>query len=274
MRYLPALALLSALVDAPPAIAQPIESGGTAFEAATVRENVSSESRMHIEVQPGGRFNAINMTLWQILSVAYPVDGRFRDEIQLTGGPGWIKSVRFDIVAKAEGSPRLDTNKPGATVTDADRGAVEQIREMLRGLLEERFKLQMHHEIQQLPIYELVVARSGGAFGPALRKAAGNCGSVCGSIRMKSPGDVMATAVSMGSIAHTMSGWVGRTVFDKTGITGDMDFNLKWAPDAAPDSDAASIFTAVQEQLGLKLEPARGPVDVLVVDSAERPAPD
>ena len=99
---------------------------------------------------PGGRFNAINMTLWQILSIVYPVDGRFRDEIQLTGGPAWIKSARFDIIAKAEGSPRLDTNKPGSTVTDTDREAVERIRLMLRRFLAERFKLRLHQENAKL----------------------------------------------------------------------------------------------------------------------------
>ena len=106
-------------------------SDGPAFEAATVRPNTSGDTRRQIEVLPGGRFNAINMTLWQILSIAYPIDGKFRDEINLTGGPGWINSDRFDIVAKAEGSPRLDTNKPGSTVTDVDRDAVERIRMML-----------------------------------------------------------------------------------------------------------------------------------------------
>jgi bla regulator protein BlaR1 len=263
----------AALAFAAPAFAQSIPPDAPAFEVATVRENKSGDTRMHIEVQPGGRFNAINMTLWQIVSIAYPVDGRFRDEIQLTGGPAWMKSDRFDIVAKAEGSPTLDTNKPGTTVTDVDRDAVERIRLMLRGFLAERFQLRMHHEMRELPIYELMMA-GGGTFGPALRKAAADCGSMCGSIRMTAPGRATGTAVSMGSTAHTMTGWVRRTVVDKTGIDGPMDFTLQWAPDGATDTDAPSIFTAVQEQLGLKLAPARGAVDVLVVDSAERPSPD
>jgi bla regulator protein BlaR1 len=254
--------------------AQSPGSDGPAFEVATVRPNTSGETRRQIEVLPGGRFNAINMTLWQILSIAYPVDGRFRDEIQLTGGPGWINSDRFDIIAKAEGSPHLDTNKPGATVTDVDRDAVERIRVMLRRFLAERFTLRLHHETRELPIYELVIAKSGGAFGPELRKAAGDCGRDCGSIRRLGPNKVVGTAVSMGSLAHSMSDWVHRTVVDKTGIAGPMNFTLTWAPDSAPDSGAPSIFTALQEQLGLKLEPARGPVDVLVVDAAERPTPD
>jgi uncharacterized protein (TIGR03435 family) len=263
--------------------AQSPEPDGPVFEAATVRPNTSGETRRQIEVLPGGRFNAINMTLWQILSIAYPIDGKFRDEINLTGGPGWINSDRFDIIAKAEGSPGLDTNKPGSTVTDVDRDAVERIRLMLRRLLAERFKLRMHHEVRQLPIYELVMAKKTGLpavaasaakAGPELRKAAGNCGRDCGSIRRKGPNSVVGTDVSMGSLAHSMSDWVQRTVVDKTGLSGPMDFTLTWAPEGATDSTAPSIFTAVQEQLGLKLEPARGPVDVLVVDSAEKPVPD
>ena len=247
---------------------------GPAFEVATVRENTSGDTRMHIEVQPGGRFTAINMTLWQILSVTYPVDGRFRDEIQLTGGPAWIRSARFDIVAKTEGSPTLDTNKPGANVTDADRSAVERIRLMLRHFLAERFSLRLHHESRVLPIYELVFVNTGERLGPNLRTAQADCASNCGSIRRIGPDTVVGTQVSMGAIAHTMSDWVRRTVVDKTGSAGPMDFTLTWSPDAAPESGAPSIFTAVQEQLGLKLQPARGPIDVLVVDSAARPIPE
>jgi uncharacterized protein (TIGR03435 family) len=256
------------------ASAQPLEADGPAFEVATVRANTSGETRRQIEVLPGGRFNAINMTLWQILAIAYPVDGRFRDEIQLTGGPGWVSSDRYDIVAKAEGSPQLDTNKPGSTITDVDRDAVERIRMMLRRFLAERFKLQLHHETRQLPLYELVMAKTDGGVGPELRKAAGNCGRECGSIRRMGPNKVVGTDVSLGSLAHSMSDWVGRTVVDRTGLTGPMDFSLTWSTENTPDSTAPSIFTAVEEQLGLKLVPARGPVDVLVVDAAERPTPD
>ena len=126
------------------------------------------------------------MTLWQILSVAYPIDGTFPDEIQLVGGPGWIKSDRFDIIAKAEGSPALDTNKPGSTVTDAERDSVEHIRLMLRRLLADRFKVRVHEETRQLPIYELVIARRGGGPGPALRTAKPE---LCAALRIHPVGD-------------------------------------------------------------------------------------
>ena len=151
--------------------------------------NASGETRRQIEVLPGGRFNAINMTLWQIISIAYPIDGKFRDAINLTGGPGWIDSDRFDIVAKAEGSPQLDTNKPGSTVTDVDRDAVERIRMMLRRFLAERFKLRLHHETRQLPIYELVIAKDGGALEAGIsRRPPAECGRECGSIRADGSG--------------------------------------------------------------------------------------
>lgn len=146
--------------------AQSQDTDGPAFEAVTVRPNRSGEARRQIEVLPGGRFTAINMTLWQIVSIVY--HGRFRDEIQLTGGTEWVHSDRFDSVAKAEGSPQLDTNKPGSAVTDVDRDAVDRIRLMLRRFLAERFKLRLRHETRQLPIYELVMAKSAGGFGPDL----------------------------------------------------------------------------------------------------------
>ncbi len=88
------------------------------------------------------------------------------------------------------------------------------------------------------------------------------------------PDKVVGTSVSIGALAHSLSDWVGRPVVDKTGVDGPVDFTLTWSPDGAPDSTAPSIFTAVEEQLGLKLIPSRGPVDVLVLDSAQRPRPE
>ena len=107
----------------------------------------------------------------------------------MTGGPGWVDSDRFDLIAKAEGSSQLDTNKAGSTATDADREAVERIRSMLRRFLTERFELRLHHEMRDLPIYELITAKSGGAPGPELRKSTGECARDCGSIRRKGPSD-------------------------------------------------------------------------------------
>lgn len=269
------------------ASAQPLESGGPAFEVATVRENKSTETRSRIEVLPSGQFNAINMTLRQIVSIVYPTDGgRFRHADQLVGGPGWFDSARFDIVAKTDARGG-DSNKPGFTATAADREAVERVRLMMRRLLAERFKLRVHNEVRQLPIYELVVLKRSGELGPDIKRATIDCmeewkkqgkpdarNLACGSFQRTGAGRVTGHAIEIGPLVSNLYDWTGRPVVDRTGLTGRFDFTLNWAPEGATDSDAPSIFTAVQEQLGLKLEPARGPVDVLVVDAAERPTPD
>lgn len=266
--------------------AQSPETGGPAFEVATVRENRSGETRTRIEVLPSGQFNAINMTLREIVSIVYPTDGgRFRHADQLVGGPGWFDSARFDIVAKTDVRGG-DTNKPGFTATAADREAVERVRLMMRRLLAERFKLRVHQEMRELPIYELVVLKQTGELGPDIKRSTVDCmeewkeqgkpdarNLACGSIQGR-PGKIVGHTVEIGSFARDLYDWTGRPVVDRTGLTGRFDFTLTWAPEGSTDTDAPSIFTAVQEQLGLKLQPARGPVDVLVVDSAERPTPD
>ena len=158
MRSLATLALLSTLAHAPLAIAQPAESDGPTFDVATVRENTSGEARTRIEVV-NARFNAINMTLRELVSIAYPTDGgRFRHANQLVGGPGWFTTARFDIVARADGF-RGDTNRPAFTASAADREAVERVRLMLQHLLAERFKLRVRQETRELPTYELVVLK-------------------------------------------------------------------------------------------------------------------
>lgn len=285
MRRLSTLALLSALAHVPLAIAQPAETTGPAFEVATVRENASGEVRTRIELV-NARFNAINMTLRELVSIAYPTDeGRFRHANQLVGGPGWFSTARFDIVALAEGF-RGDTNRPGFTASAADREAVERVRLMLQHLLAERFKLRVHHETRELQIYELVMLKSG-ELGRDFVRAKTDCveewkkqgmpdarNLACGSIQGARAGKVTGHAVEMGPLVRDLYDWTGRPVVDRTGLTGRFDFTLNWAPEGSIDTDAPSIFTAVQEQLGLKLEPTRGPVDVLVVDSAERPTPE
>jgi uncharacterized protein (TIGR03435 family) len=281
-------AILSALLALPAlAPAQVAAADNPAFEVATVRENTSSEARKRIEVLPGGQFNAINMTLREIVSIVYPTDGgRFRHADQLVGGPGWFDSARFDIVAKTDARGG-DSNKPGFTATAADREAVERVRLMMRQLLAERFKLRVHNETRQLSIYELVMLKPGGALGPDIKRAAVDCieewkkqgkpdarNLACGSIQGARVGKMTGHAVEIGPLVRDLYDWTGRPVVDRTGLTGRFDFTLTWAPAGSNDTEAPSIFTAVQEQLGLKLEPARGPVDVLVIDSAERPTPD
>jgi len=174
---------------------------------------------------------------------------------------------------------------------------------MLRALLVERFKLVVHTESRDMPIYALVPARRDGTLGPALHPSTSDCSAAaarsnapsgppaagsapCGIRIGGGAGTMVAGGASMGQLAGTLMNWVGRMVFDRTGLTGSYDFTLSWTPDQMPqgfgqkvaagglapaDPNGASIFTAVQEQLGLKLEAQRGPVEVVVIDRAEKP---
>jgi uncharacterized protein (TIGR03435 family) len=263
---------------------QAADPDGPAFEVAVVRENRSGEMRGRIELI-NARFSAINMTLRELLSITYPSEGGgFRHASQLVGGPSWFETARFDIIAKVEGF-QGDTNRPGFTTTAADREALDRVRRMMQGLLAERFKLKVHLETRELPIYELVIVDNKGELGPELRRSTTDCmaewkkqgmpdarNSACGSVQHAGPNKVVGRAVSIRILARDLYDWSGRPVVDRTGITGNIDYTLTWSPDGSADSTAPSIFTALQEQLGLKLQPVRGPVEVLVVDSAEKPA--
>jgi uncharacterized protein (TIGR03435 family) len=273
-------------VNAPRAQAPAIDTKLPAFEVASVKRSESGDSRViGGRTQPGGRFTMANVQLREIIRVAYRLES-----FQVSGGPDWINADRFDIVAKAE--------------SDA---APEQLLLMLRTLLAERFKLAVHRETRELPVFALVVARSDGKLGPQLRYSDANCVAAatgppsgrtpgrpdpsqppqCGSGRL-GLGRFTARAQKIEALSLILSTRVSRSVLDRTGLTGYFDFDLEWTPAAGepglpppngpandrPDDSGPSIFTALQEQLGLKLDPQRGPVGVLIIDHAEQPTPD
>jgi uncharacterized protein (TIGR03435 family) len=179
-------------------------------------------------------------------------------EDEIEGGPAWMDSDRWDIAAKA-GSPTA------------------AMLPMIRTLLADRFKLVTHHETRELPVYELVLARRDGRLGPSMRPSTGQ------SRFQQRIGVLTGSAVPINILVTTLAnaGLVRRAVIDRTGLSGTYDIELHWGVDIpagrgidVPPSDAPSIFTAVQEQLGLKLESTKGSVDVLVIDHVERPAED
>jgi uncharacterized protein (TIGR03435 family) len=177
-------------------------------------------------------------------------------EDQISGIPGPIDSARFDIDAK---------------VVDFDADVLkkmtsEQRRVMLLPLLSERFQLKTHIETKILPVYELVVLKGGPKFKPSADQTKHGGGST--SISNTA---LKAHDLPMVSFAKTLAGQIHRPVIDKTGLPGNFDLTVTWSSDEHPDTDAPSIFTAIQEQLGLKLVPAKGPVDTLVVDHVEMP---
>jgi uncharacterized protein (TIGR03435 family) len=249
------------------------------FEVASVKPNTSGETSNFLQRRPGGNFAVGNMTLRGLIMFAYGIQG-----FQLVGAPDWVATERFDITAKA-----------AADVPPTSMGQMSPEALMLRSLLEDRFRLSAHRETRDLPIYALVLARADGRLGPRLRpttsdycakalEAAGKPGAtppptgspVCGMRPGGSGNEFTAGAVPMTELARLLNVVSGRTVVDRTGLTGVWDFDLQWSPPNAPnaDPDRPSIFTALPEQLGLRLDATTAPVEVLVIDQVERPIPD
>jgi uncharacterized protein (TIGR03435 family) len=169
---------------------------------------------------------------------------------QLSGGPGWMDSAGFTIDAKPDPAKQIP------------RGYAP-IREMMRSLLEDRFKLAVHWETRQQPVYELVLARSGLKMKQADKP---------GNIQFDT-GRLASSGATAATLAMMLEGPLDRLVIDKTGIAGLYVFSLEWAPDDTPADLATSpsLFTAIQEQLGLRLQSATGPVEMLIIDHAEKP---
>ena len=170
---------------------------------------------------------------------------------QVDGAAEWMRNERWDIVAKAEGDPSF-----------------EQILAMMKTLLAERFKLVSHYEPRDMSIYALVAARADKRLGPQLKMSTASCPLECRT--NITAGRIVAVGRTLSDLARNLSVVAGRAVQDKSEIAGAFDAELTWND----TEQGPSLFTAVQEQLGLKLEPQRGRVDVFVIDSAERPSED
>lgn len=271
--------------------------GGWAFEVASIKPNNSGDGRVMAQTQPG-RMTMTNVPLKLLIRQAYQLQ-----DFQITGGPGWITSDHFDVIAKMpEGfQPAPGPPNPAAGPTP--------IQLMIRALLADRFKLVVHSETKEMPIYALVLARSDGKLGPQLKKSETDCAALmaargrgrgpmpppgppqpgesipCG-MRI-GPGTLQMGGSPLGNFAQSLGMFAGRIVLDRTGLTGNWDITMTWTPDQMPrpagdgppplingvavDPNGPSLFTAVQEQLGLKLDSQRGSVETLVVDRAEKP---
>jgi len=240
------------------------------FDVASVKTSAPG-ARESVLRTPAGRVDAKNVSLKLLISSAYGVDG-----FEISGAPSWINSDRFDVEAKAgSGETR------------------NQMMPMLQSLLDDRFKLKAHRETKEGPIFIMTLAKGGlklqslkegdcGPFDPDNPTPAAGQKPTCGVLRSGRGGPNMTmegVGVSAANLARTLTLMLGRPVKDNTGIAGPFGaLRLEYAPpyvtaDPAPSSNAAgpSIVTALQEQLGLKLESAKGPVEVLVIDHLERP---
>lgn len=250
------------------------------FEVASIKANTSGDGRAMMMPQPGGRLNMVNVPLRLMIRNAYRVQ-----DFQIVGGPDWLNTARFDVVAKAEGG----------------NPSPEQLQQMMRSLLAERFKLVVRSETREMPIYALVPARADGKPGAQLRKSDADCsqapqappqpGQLPRCNIMVGFGSLRARGSTLDAFAANLSTFAGRIVVDRTSIAGGYDIDLTWTPDQIPrpagggdqpvqvngatiDPNGPSLFTALQEQLGLKLDSTKGPVDVLVIDRAEKPTED
>jgi uncharacterized protein (TIGR03435 family) len=246
---------------------------GPTFEVASIKRETAVVSGMTFAARPGGTVTVVNNELANVIDNAYGMR-----RYQLIGGPDWIESDRYNIRAKAAGDVPRD-----------------ELMKMLQALLAERFQLRVHRETRELPIYVMRVAkgglklprsREGGCivFDPRNppRPAPGQAPLPgCGNNLIRT-NSWNATAIDMKGAAAALVGVLERSVVDRTGVDGTFDIHVEWTPDqAAAGVDAgsnadgsASLFTVLEDQLGLRVESARGPVDVLVIDHVERPTDD
>lgn len=228
-----------------------------AYDVVSIKPNKSGSGSLDVD-ENVDTYNAKNITVKGILEGAY---GIRRDLI--SGVPGPIESAHFDVMAK---------------IVDPDAAAVRKLTGRQRGsmllpILAERFQLKAHTETRILPVFELIVVQGGPKFKHSADQKSNDTGtSIQGSDRGV---QLTAHGISMVSLASSLEGQVHRPVIDKTDLAGNYDVAMKWSSDTVPSSEAnagPSIYTALQEQLGLKLKATKGPVETLVVDHVEMPS--
>jgi uncharacterized protein (TIGR03435 family) len=283
-----AIAVIATVRGQQPAPAQPPPA---VFEVASVKPNQSGELGIRMQIPGTDRFTATNVPVRELIRMAYDTQ-----DVRLVGGPDWIRSERFDIVAKSE--------QPFPAWGPA--GPPMPLLLMLRALLADRFGLVIHQETRELPVYALVLAREDRRFGPDLNASKLDCASqaragragpppgppanpaepTCG-MRI-APGQMVIGGTPISQLASVLSQFVQRVVLDRTQLTGPFDLRLSWTPERMPqgtpppgapplppvDPNGPSLFAALQEQLGLKLESTRAPLEVLVIDRVDRPRAD
>jgi uncharacterized protein (TIGR03435 family) len=268
----------------------PLAAPFQSFDVASIKPNKAGNNMVFNQAR-GNRLTMTGYTLHMLIQSAYDLQ-----DFQIVGGPKWLNSDRFDVIATSSSPDLLSAEQPFGPTR-------QQL--MLRSLLADRFKLAVHDETRELPVFALMPARADGRLGPELRRASVDCAAVaparppsenappppasgdrpvCGSRVI--PGAIIAGGITMPDLVRRLSmlsntgSSLGRMVIDQTGLPGAFDINLHFTPDRIPDfgpggpvidPNGPSIFTALQEQLGLKLDAQHGPVDVLVIDRAEIP---
>jgi uncharacterized protein (TIGR03435 family) len=245
------------------------------FEAATIKPTAPDARGTVIVMPPGGRLEIVNMTLKAMIENAYSIQ-----PFQISGGPGWLDSDHYDISARA-----------GIAVKRDD------VLLMLQSLLADRFRAVLRREVKQLPVYALVMARKDKKPGPRLSESRkGGCTEpdpanptaldplqLCGNFEL-GPDGVTLVGAPIAKLTPLLSRLLGRTVVDRTGLSKNFDIHVEWTPDeflamqpparngARPEPEGPSIFNVFREQLGLEFKTEKGPVEVFIVDRAEKPS--
>lgn len=221
------------------------------FDVSVIKPADPTSTRYGMGFGPNGRSVTVDgLTLLHIAQLAYAV---FPSQLIVSPtmpNGGWIDSDRYDITAKSDGDTPVSK---------------EISNQMLQQLLAQRFALQVHHEKKEITIYSLMVAKGGPKLNPP--------GTAGPYLSRPAPGKFVGQQTSMASLARALGGVLGRPTVDETGISGGFDFSLTWTPNELESSDSTgqSLFSALQEQLGLKLESKKAPMDVILIDHAEKP---
>jgi uncharacterized protein (TIGR03435 family) len=245
-----------------------------AYDVVAIKPNKSGSNMMGYGDRADG-YSANNISLSVLIHFAY----NLKTDTQLTGLPGWADSARFDIQSK------MDEETAAALKKLPRDHAIEQRRLMMQTLLADRFQLKVHQVTKELPIYALVIAKGGVKLSGAnpndtypngIKAPDGT--SRPGMMQMRD-GELKAQAIPVSSLVYYLAANVDRIVVDNTGLTGNYDMSLRWSSDEVANAQqdpttnsAPSLFTALQEQLGLKLESTKGPVDTIVVDHVAQPS--
>jgi len=258
--------IFAAIVNGSPIQPQTKVAGKTrsSFEVVSIKPNSSRSASASSSYRPGGVYIATNVSLKFMVTEAYGIQ-----DFQLLGGPDWIDSDRFNVEAKPEA---------GTLSTDYTRN---QLLALVQSMLEDRFQLKFHRETKELPIYALVKGKEPPKLTPTSPEKSQQCATPGGctgtSMHCCADGvmDLSAIGVSLSTFAETIGQVLRRPVTDKTGLGGVYDIKLQWLREDVIPNDALlsgpSIFTAVQEQLGLRLASDKGPVEVMVIDGVQKP---
>jgi len=244
---LPLVLVLFASAQSVPGVQAPMR-----FEVASIRphQTVGNEPSDR-QMLPGGHFVATATSVRTLIRIALGIDDK-----SMSGAPGWIDNETFDINA--------------TTVDRAEVRTPQQFQQVILSLLEDRFQFKFHREQREAPVYWLEVDKPG-RLGPGLKSSTAASEPNMSTNRNGAKAVMKVSKMSMGDVAAALRRQAGRPVEDRTDLKGTFDFEIEWAPDETADSTVPSLFTVLKEQLGLKLRPAKGTTEALVIDQIARP---